>query len=351
MLLGSGYALGLVRTGEETSTGRTVVQLTELGRYVLAMGPPPPPRPTFDHFLFVQPNLEIIAYRQGLTPQLVGRLSRFAWWSKFGAAIELKLTQESILLGLDGGETPEQMIKLLARHSQRPLPVLIADAIHRWANRREQVTVYATALLIEFRSRGERDQALVDWQEMDSGRFVPVAELFLLVENSQQIPSDRIRTTSSRDYRQARETCVFIEPDGVTLVLDPVRSDLLIDAEISRIADELEMEPGQTARRYRVTPSSVARACALGMSPGKISDWFLQRTGMPPSPAIHLLFESSAGRRRSCTRGECSSYPPPRRTSPTACFSTPRPEITSPTAWARPPWPSRKTCFQGCKKP
>ena len=124
-LLGAGYALGLVRAGEEKGTGRTVVQLTPLGRYVLAMGPPPPPRPTFEHFLFVQPNFEIIAYRQGLTPQLVGRLSRFAWWTKIGAALELKLTQESIVLGLEGGQTPEQMLEILTRHSQRPLPTLV----------------------------------------------------------------------------------------------------------------------------------------------------------------------------------------------------------------------------------
>ena len=120
LLLGSGYAMGLVRTGEEQGTARTVVQLTPLGRYVLAMGPPPPPRPTFEHFLFVQPNFEIIAYRQGLSPQLVGQLSRFAWWTKIGAALELKLTQESIVLGLEGGQTPEQMLEILTRHSQRP---------------------------------------------------------------------------------------------------------------------------------------------------------------------------------------------------------------------------------------
>ena len=63
------------RGREQGTTGARVVQLTPLGRYVLAMGPPPPPRPAFEHFLFVQPNLEVIAYRQGLTPQLIGRLS------------------------------------------------------------------------------------------------------------------------------------------------------------------------------------------------------------------------------------------------------------------------------------
>src|SRR5262249_23596410 len=82
LLLGAGYVSGLVRAAEGKEDGRTVVQLTPLGKYVLATGPPPPPRPAFEHFLFVQPNLEVIAYRQGLTAQLVGRLSRFAWWTK-----------------------------------------------------------------------------------------------------------------------------------------------------------------------------------------------------------------------------------------------------------------------------
>ena len=178
-----------------------------LGRYVLAMGPPPPPRPTFEHFLFVQPNLEIIAYRQGLSPQLVGRLSRFAWWTKIGAALELKLTQESIVLGLEGGETPEQMLEILTHHSQRPLPTLVPDAIVRWANRREQITFYAAATLIEFPSPAERDLALAAWQEDYPNTFIPVADLFLLVENPQQIPTDgsapRARATTAIRPRNA----------------------------------------------------------------------------------------------------------------------------------------------------
>ena len=72
VLLGAAYPLGLVRAAEEHGSRRRVVQLTALGRYVLALGPTPPPRPTFEQFLFVQPNFEVIAYRQGLTPQLVG---------------------------------------------------------------------------------------------------------------------------------------------------------------------------------------------------------------------------------------------------------------------------------------
>ena len=302
LLLGAGCTFGLLRAGEEKESRRRVVQLTPLGRYVLAMGPPPPARPTFDHFLFVQPNLEIIAYRQGLTPQIVGRLSRFAWWTKIGAALELRLTQESILLGLEGGQNPTQMIDILTRHSQRPLPTLVPDAIQRWSSRREQVTFYAAATLIEFASREERDQAFISWEETDPNTFVPVAERFLLVENAQQIPTDRIRTGGSRDYRHPPEKCVAIEGDGITLALDPTRSDLLIDAEIGRLADEVPSAPSAArsgsssplTRKYLVTPGSIARAEAMGITPAQITEWFLRRTGQPPSPAIRLLMRPSA---------------------------------------------------------
>ena len=159
ILLGAAYPLGLIRTGEEASTKRRVVQLSALGRYVLAAGPTPPPRPAFEQFLFVQPNFEVIAYRQGLTPQLVGRLSRFAWWSQIGSALELKLSRESIVFGLDRGAKPKWMLETLTRHSQHPLSRGVVDAINNWAERRERVIFYAATTLIEFGNQTDRDQA------------------------------------------------------------------------------------------------------------------------------------------------------------------------------------------------
>src|SRR5262249_22293455 len=153
-----------------------------------ALGPTPPPRPTFERFLFVQPNFEVIAYRQGLTPHLVGRLSRFAWWSRIGAALELKLSRESIVHGLDWGLTPESILDALTRHSQRPLPSGVVDAVRTWASRREGVTYHAAATLIEFGSPLERDQALESWPESDQQPPIAVAERFLLVEDERTIP-------------------------------------------------------------------------------------------------------------------------------------------------------------------
>jgi hypothetical protein len=296
LLLGAAYPLGLVRAAEERASGRRVVQLTPLGRYVLALGPAPPPRAAFEHFLLVQPNFEMIAYRQGLTPQLVGRLSQFAWWSQIGAALELKLTRESIGQGLDLGLTPESILEVLTRHSARPMPPGVIDAVRTWAGHHQRVIYYAAATLIEFGSQLDRDDALRFWPASESAAPIAVAERLLLVEDERSVPFDRLRLAGSRDYRRPPELCVTIEPDGVTLAVDPARSDLLVDAELARFAEPLPaQEPlagqsaGAASRRFIVTPASLRRAISRGMSPVQFADWYRHRSGGEVPPAVRLL--------------------------------------------------------------
>jgi hypothetical protein len=298
ILRGTAHSMGLVREAEERQSARRVVQLTPLGRYVLGLGSSPPPRPTFEHFLFVQPNFQLIAYRQGLTNQLIGRLSRFAWWVQIGAALELKLTRESILLGLERGETVASMLKALKKHSQRPIPPNVEDAVTNWANRRERVTYYAAASLIEFGSAAERDLALASWRTGSRSEPIVVSDRFLLVEDDDTIPFDQLRQTSSRDYRRPADVCATIERDGVTLALDPTRSDLLVDAELSRFADEIPSEPATSARphgpgpgprRFVVTAESLQRGSSRGMTPAQLTEWYSRRTGAEIPPAVKLL--------------------------------------------------------------
>jgi hypothetical protein len=296
LLRGTAHSLGLVREAEDRGSHRRVVQLTPLGRYVLALGPSPPTRPSFEHFLFVQPNFELIAYRQGLTNHLIGRLSRFAWWVQIGAALELKLTRESILHGLENGETAASMLEILRKHSQRPLSHNVQDAVTNWASRREHVTYYAAASLIEFSSQRERDLALASWPASNQPEPIVVSDRFLLVEDEDSVPFDRLRQTSSRDYRRPPDTCATIEPDGVTLALDPARSDLLVDAELARFADELppeatiaEKQHGPAPRRFVVTMESLRRGSSRGMTAGQLAEWYTRRTGAEIPPAVRLL--------------------------------------------------------------
>ena len=298
ILLGPAYQLGLVRAAEEAPSGRRGVQLTPLGRYALALGPPPPPRPTFDHFLFVQPNFEVIAYRQGLTPSLIGQFSRFARWSQVGAALELKLTPESGYRGLEGGLTTDSMLDRLGKHSSRPLPAGVAEALRTWAGRRDRVTYYASATLVEFASPEDLEAAVKLFPT--TGRVAPtrISDRLLLVEDESAIPFSRFRMAGSRDYRRPAEACVDVEADGVTLSLDLGRSDLLVDAELARFADEepVRSRPdGSSAprRSFTVSPPSLARAAENGMTVAQLAKWFAQRTGGEMPSAIRLLLHAA----------------------------------------------------------
>ena len=302
VLLGAASALGLVRSADEKTTGRKAVQLTALGRYAMRVDSPPATPPPFEKFLFAQPNLDVIAYRQGLTPRLIGSLSQFAWWTKIDAAIEMRLTRESIAGGLQRGMSVGRMLEILTRHSQNPLPSALKDAVERWASHRERVVFYEAATLIEFDSRRDRDHAVERWTKGNGEPFIPVGERFILVEDPRDVPTGRISTTAARDYRLPPERCVTVEDDGVTLVLDPSRTDLLIDAELGRFADEtpaLGPDPADplrpTERRFVITPASLRRGLELGLTPSLLTDWFKRRAGTEPPPAVKLMARPSQG--------------------------------------------------------
>jgi hypothetical protein len=294
ILLGAAYQLGLVRTAEEVTTARRAVQLTPLGRYILALGPPPPPRATYEHFLFVQPSFEIIAYRQGLNPSLIGQLSRFAIWSQVGAAMAMRLTPESVYHGLEGGMTPRAMLDLLSRHASRPLPAGVAEAVRTWSGRRDRVTYHASATLVEFATPQDVELALSHWPSGPGPAPVRVSDRLLLVEDETAVPFHRFRMTGARDYRRPPEACVEVDPDGVTLTLDLARSDLLVDAELARFADEQTDPTDRPAtvtprRRFIVSAASLARAAEAGQTPAQLGQWFSRRTGGAIPPAIRLL--------------------------------------------------------------
>ena len=86
-----------------------------------------------------------------------------------------------------------------------------------------------------------------------------------------------------------------VEPDGVSLALDPARSDLLVDAELARFADLASPEPARAGAgavpRFAVTAASLRRA-RPGSSPPQLADWFTKRTGANP-PRRGLLLAAT----------------------------------------------------------
>jgi hypothetical protein len=183
-----------------------------------------------------------------LTPALIATLSRFARWKGLGPACTLELTAEQTYRGLESGLTLPMMMQLLARHSSRPIPPAVADLLQRWASKRERITVFASAVLVEFGSPAELDVAV--------NRGIVALRLtdrIGMTADGAEPALAQLRLIANRDYEARPQQCVSVGDDGVTLTVDAAAADLLLDAEIGRFAVPLPTDP-QAPRRFRMTP-------------------------------------------------------------------------------------------------
>jgi len=283
-LFGVAYPLRLI----EVLDGETrVARLSDLGKHLFAGGPAPQPIPAFPQTLMVQPNAEILAYRQGLTPPLIAKLTRCARWKAIGPACTLELTPEQTYIGLESGLTLSGIIQTLNQHGTRPVPLAVVDLLQRWANKRERITVYSSATLVEFQSTADLDQAIA--------RGI----VALRITDRMGICSDggdpdfkNLRLLGNRDYEARPTKCLSIDDDGITLTVDTAGADLLLEADIGQLAESITDDP-PGLRRYTLQPVLLKKAIASNWTLEDLDAWFIARAGTP-LPAAAKLFVLAA---------------------------------------------------------
>jgi hypothetical protein len=281
-LLGIAYQMRLVQARRDEDGW--LVRLSPAGRWLLGLGDAPLLDSGYQQTLMVQPNLEIVAYRQGLSPSLIGKLTRFAAWTNLGAACTLQLEPATVYRALESGLTFETIRLTLEQHGVRALPPAVLESLKTWANKRDRITVYPSAVLMEFTTADDLNEALA--------RGLPgvrIADTLAIVVNEEAIDFKHFRLTGTRDYGLPPERCVSVEPDGVTLVVDLARSDLLLETEAPHFAELLTRTSPNGRRHYRLTPASLAAARDNGWSLAMLEQWFVQRTGRSLPAAARLL--------------------------------------------------------------
>jgi Helicase conserved C-terminal domain len=285
-LLGIAYPLRLVQAAR-SADGGWLVRLASWGRWLLGLADEPGAAASYPQTLLVQPNLEIIAFRQGLNPALIGRLSRFAQWKSLGAACTLQLDADSIYRGLESGLTFEAILQTLEKHSTRALPPSVVELLRTWSDKRERISVYGSATLLEFGAPEDLNEALA--RGINGARL---SDLLLIVPGELPIESlKHFRVTGNRDWAAPPEKCVEVETDGVTLAVDVARSDLLLETQLQRFAQPLDGVSVHGRRRYLLTPDSLTQARQTGLDFQELDEWFFQRTGHGLPAAGRLLLQ------------------------------------------------------------
>lgn len=286
------YLLGVlysIRAIEAANTGNGWrVRLTTSTRSMLDGNRPANSPASIQHTLLVQPNLEVIVYRQGLTPELIVQLSQFAEWKTIGLACTMVLTPESVYRGLESGLTMTDILRILERHSSRPLADSVIESLRSWASKRERVQVYQSAILLEFRTVGDLEHAL------KSGLIEQkLTDRIGVVADESALDYSRFRLVGSRDYLAPEECCVEVEGDGLTLQVSDGKADLLLAAELRRFCDPLEASVSERSR-HRISVASLQRAKETGIDLKWLEDWFQRRSGFNVPPTARLLFQGRA---------------------------------------------------------
>jgi hypothetical protein len=282
-LVGFAYHLRIVQAAKGPDR-KWLVRLSPWGRWMLGVAEEPAEVPSYAQTLLVQPNHEIIVYRQGLSTGLIARLSRFATWKGIGAACTLDFQAGQVYRALESGIPVEAILQTLEQHSTHGTPSTVIQSLRTWADKRERITVYPSATLFEFGSDADLNEAMA--------RGVPgtrLSDRLLAVADESAVDFRHFRLTGSRDYGLPPEKCVEIEADGITLAVDVSKSDLLLETELQRFAEPLDTDNLNGRRRYRLTPASLATGRANGFGTGDLEEWFRRRAGRPPSPAAILL--------------------------------------------------------------
>ncbi len=287
-LAGIVWPMGLVEMAKGKE-GQLLFRLSELGWLVLSGAMGDPETRVVPKMLLIQPNLEIMAFRQGLDPSIIAKLSMIGLWKAFGPACVLQLTPDSVYRALELGESFESVRNFLDGHSTRPVPQTIIDQVGSWASKRERVVIHSSAMVLEFTSGPDLEEAL--------GRglmAVRLGERHALVDNEESVDFRMFRLSGSRDYRITPEPCIRVGPDGLELFVEESKSDLLLETEIPVISDPLPGKNGAISNRFRITPGSMGRIRERGWTLETLDHWFRLRTGEAPKPAVKLFFLARA---------------------------------------------------------
>lgn len=282
-----GITLGMVEISPASERGEFLYRLTAAGRACLNCQTWAEPAPSFVHCLVVQPNGEMIVYRQGLTPKLIRELTLFADWKNIGSVCTLELSSESVYRGLESGLTSNEIIRILQSHSTQTLPNNLITSIQQWAGRRERIMVFSSVNILEFNSSEDRDEAF------QRGLIsVKIGER-MGISPEKEIPYQQFRLLGNRDYEAKPQQCITFEEDGITFTVDVHTSDLLLEGELNRFADYLSST--ENKRKYRFNPQKLKQANEQGLGRAELEQWFMDRTGHPPTPAARLLSTNHQG--------------------------------------------------------
>ena len=294
--------LGLVelaRAPGRPQAAPTLFSLTHLGRVVLydalrsfqssTVAEPAVARPQHDeHCWVVQPNFDVVVYLDRASATHLAFIERIAERKpSTGATALYHLTRDTVYAALESGIAARTLYDTLRDASTYPLPDNVQQMLQEWAARRERLTVYRTADVVEFADQAARDAALAT--SALAGQ--PVGERFIVLSRQTRHATAVVSASRTVDYGAAPVRCIKVAEDG-TVHIRRTHADLLVRGEVAAWAD-----PGADEDHWRLTRTSIQRAVKAGWTAASMIENLSQRAQQPVPALLIIAIRAWAGER------------------------------------------------------
>jgi hypothetical protein len=256
--------LGIVEVGPDAQHPDRY-RLSPLGQHLIT-GKPLPTTATSDGApAVVQPNYEVVVLDAMANAALVARLDEVAERRGLDRAATYRLTQDTLVRGMDRGRTGQQIVELLEAANGGPLPQNVIYTLREWIRLYEQLSLRETATLLEANDAHQLDRWLAD-RHLASllGRRLGPTSVLVPAQNSAKVARQINQASPGLhvvDYAQPRGKVLRVRGsdliEGDSTLLDPYLRYRLAAFAVD------EHRSGKTAA-YRITAGSVGAAARDG---------------------------------------------------------------------------------------
>ena len=239
-------------------------RVTEIGAWLLGLGSAPE-IPAAEGRVVVQPNFRIFAL-DPISDHVLATLDQFAERVSAERAIEYRLTRESVYAAQQKGWTAKRVAEYLEETNSAPLPQNVARTLEEWETLHRRIVIHRRTTLAQTANPGVMDRLLADeaLAAHTSRRLTPTVALLKpskdtvprLMRQLQKQGLPPVRTVHPGD---ARHPSLTLADDGQLIFTHKVPSIFLFTT-LARFT-----ESGADGT-WRLTPSSVQRALASGLS-------------------------------------------------------------------------------------
>lgn len=288
------YHLGLVELGFEKSKSSTQTieffRLTQAGRAAIynIFRPELETKttttiPTTEQCWVVQPNFDVIVYLESAKPSQLAFIERIGVRKHVDGLTALyHLTQESIYQALESGIEAKIIIESLKTGSLHPIPDNIVRSLTTWAQKRERISVYCNANILEFGDKKSRDEALKKGQVKGTS----IGERLILVSSI-----NGLKPKAAISYEPNLPRCLSVDETG-SIKINLASKDLLIEGELASYSQA----DTKNANTWIITRKTVELANSKGWTAEAIIEALSNRCSHRLPPILVKTIQAWSGK-------------------------------------------------------